>query len=133
VTADQERINALLCGRLARDRRGLPHTIYLKHNSAEEKEARRALARYLRTSLPLDLGVRFVLGDLIDPDLDDVERIIRFEHRRKGKRSNPLAENEIAEFVWSQAENGARIKTAIGDAAKKFDRGDHRVRAIWKR
>jgi hypothetical protein len=137
VTADEKRIVALLCGRLSRDRRGLPHAIYMKHYSAEEIEARRALARMLRTSLPLDSGVRFVLGDLFDPDLDDVERTIRFEHRRKGKRSNALAEKEIAEFVWLQAQNGARIKgarikTAVGNAAKKFGIGDDRVRAIWK-
>src|SRR5690349_6744675 len=69
VTRDQQLIISLLCGRIAREKH---QEAYLKDGSIEELEARRALTRLLRTSRPLDLGVRFVLADLIDPDQDAV-------------------------------------------------------------
>jgi hypothetical protein len=129
---DAARIRALLCGELVRDDRGRPRTVYLKLGSNEEKEARRALARMLRSSLPLDPGVRFVLGDLIDPDLTEVEQIIRFEHRRKGKPSNALAGKEIAESIWSQTRAGEKTETAVNRTMKQFGIGRSRTMDIWK-
>ena len=115
---DQQLINLLLCGRIARKPHQEP---YLKDGSTEELEARRALARLLRTSLPLDLGVRFVLADLIDPDQDVVNRRIRFVYRRKGKRSNALLEKEIATHILARVQAGIKRELAIEDAIKKFN------------
>jgi hypothetical protein len=121
----------LLCGRVGRDSRGLLRVDYLEGD--EELEARRALARMLKTSLPLDFGLRFLIADLIDPDSDDVSRRIRFEHRRKGKPSNAAAEKEIAEFIWSQRRAGARMmKSAVPAAMQKFGLKQKQILAIWK-
>lgn len=130
MTRDQELIVTLLCGNAMHDDSDPPQ--YLAEGSAEEKEARRALARMLRTSLPLDQGVRGILADLIDPDRDELNRRIRFEHRRKGKPSNAAAEKKAAEFIWAQRRAGVKMKSVITAAMKQFGLKEKRVLAIWK-
>jgi hypothetical protein len=132
MTSDAKRVLELLCGRVERDGRGLLRVVYLKEGTPNEVKARRALARMLKTSLPLDLGVRSVLADLIDPDCD-TDRKIRFEHRRKGKPSNVVAEREIGEFIWSKREAGEQMKNVLSDASKKFGLKRARINNIWKR
>jgi hypothetical protein len=85
----------------------------------------------LRTSLPLDLGVRFLLADMIDPDRKEISRRIRFGHRRKGKQSNAMAEKEIAEFIWSQVRSGVKTEAAAFQAAKGFGLERTRIFEIW--
>lgn len=120
----------LLCSRIVHDSRGLSRIDYLEGD--EELEARRALARMLKTSLPLDLGLRFLIADLIDPDCDEINRQIRFENRRKGKPSNAAAEKQVAEFIWSQRQTGVTMKRTVIDATAKFGLNRSRVLAIWK-
>jgi hypothetical protein len=133
MTSDEKRIIELLCGRSARDGRGRLRVTYFRKGSPDELEARRALTRMLRTSLPLDPGVRFVIADLFDPDLSEVDRIIRLEYRRRGKRSNAAAEKEIAEFIWAQRRGGAKMmKSAVPAAMEKFGLKEKRILAIWK-
>jgi hypothetical protein len=129
---NQKRIIDLLCGRTVQDKRGLPQQRYLKNGSAEELEARRALVRYLRKSRPIDLGIRWVIADLVDPDCIEIDRQIRIEHRRKGKPSkSALAEKKIAEFVWSQVQAGIKAESAIKSAKEKFGLGRSRIFKIW--
>jgi hypothetical protein len=130
-TRDQQLVIQLLCGHIVRNKHQVPHTVYLKDGSPEEQEARRALARILRTSLPLDLGLRFLIADLIDPDRDEIDRRIRFGHRRKGKPSNALAEKEIAEFIWSQVRSGVKTEEAVFQAAERFGLERTRIFEIW--
>jgi hypothetical protein len=134
MTKDQKKIIELLSGRTVQDQRDLPQQVYLEEGGAEELEARRALARELRTSIPLNLGLRFLLANLIDPDCgDEVERRIRFEHRREGQPSSDArAEKKIAEFIWSRVQGGAQMKAAIPDATRKFKLGRTRIREIWR-
>jgi hypothetical protein len=131
VTRDQERIVNLLSGRVVRNKRGLPQVVYLKEGSAEELEARRALARVLRTSKPLDLGLRFCIADLIDPDNDGDGRRIRFEQSRKGKPSNALAEREVAKSIWLQVQAGVKTESAIKSATQEFGLQRSRILEIW--
>ena len=99
VTRDQQLIISLLCGRIARKTH---QEAYLKEGSTEELEARRALARLLRTSLPLGLGVRFVLANLIDTDQDvvnrrfDLKTAARADHRTRlpKKKSQSISGRE---------------------------------------
>ena len=104
MTKDRELIVALLFGRVTEDKRGLPRVVYLKENSAEELKARRALARYLRASRSqVDLGLRFAIADLIDPDCDVEPRKIRFERRNKGRPArDAITEKVIADLVGAQ-------------------------------
>lgn len=130
LTHDQQLIIHLLCGRTVRNKRQVPRTVYLKEGSPEELEARRALARELRKSTPLDLGLRFLIADLVDPD-DEAGRRIRFGHRRRGTPSNALAEKEIAEFIWSQVRSGVKTEAAAVQAIKKFGLERTRIFEIW--
>jgi hypothetical protein len=131
MSGDHQLIRDLLAGRVVRDRRGSLQLQYLKEGSTEEKEARHALARMLRSSRPLDLGVRCLIAVMIDPDCDEADRRIRFKHKRRGQRSNALAEKEVAEFIWSQRQAGRQVKVAVDDARKKFGLEQSRVKAIW--
>lgn len=134
MTDDAKRIAELLIGRVIRDGRGLPRTEYLKEGSAEEKEARRALAKLLRNpGRQLDTGLRWALAELVDPDEDCNPRRIRFVRRRKGKPSKVLADREIAEFIWSQRRAGEKTRNIIPEATKKFGLKKSRVLAIWER
>ena len=132
-TKDQERIIELICGREAKDKHGLPTRIYLKEGSPEELEARRALARMLRSTRPLDLGLRYILADMIDPDRDEAERTIRFKNRHMGKRSNALAEKTVARYIEAALpEANGKLESAVAKAMKKFGLERSRVFDIWR-
>ena len=133
MSRERDLIVALLCGRPVVNKRGLSRITYLKDGSAEEKDARRALARMLRTSLPLNAGLRFTLGNLIDPDQELVERRIRFEYRHKGKPSNWLAEKEIAEFIWARVQDGRLTKPVFNQTQEMSGLERSRIRDIWRR
>jgi hypothetical protein len=133
MTEDQKRIIELLCGRTVQDKHGLPQQVYLKEGSTEELEARRALARELRTSIPLNLSLRFAIAELIDPDCDEVERRIRFDRRREGRpSSNALAEKQIAEFIFARVQAGVKTESVIASAVKKFGLVRSRIFEIWR-
>jgi hypothetical protein len=134
MTKDQELILYLLCGRMVWDECGLPTQIYLKDGSPEELEARRALARMLRSSQPLDLGLKGVLADLVDPDRDEVNRKINFGNRREGKPSNAMAEI-VAQYIEAMLQDGGetrQLKYAISKAADKFELNRSRLFEIWR-
>ncbi|HEY6700035.1 MAG TPA: hypothetical protein VI137_04330 [Pseudolabrys sp.] len=118
MTEDRQRIADLLYG-------------HLKDGSADEQEARRALACKLRSARPLDLGLRFLLADLIDPDRDEVDRCIRFGSRRSGRPSDALAEKQVAEFIFSKVQTGEPVKVVIDDAVRKFGLKRARLLKIW--
>jgi hypothetical protein len=135
MTKDQERIVELLCGRAEQDQHGLPAHIYMQDGSAEELEARRALARLLRSSTPIEIGLRCILADLIDPDRDEVDRQIKLKNRREGKPSNALAEKTIAEYIEAMlTDNGEtrQLKYAISKAEERFGLGRTRLLEIWR-
>src|SRR3954447_83525 len=135
-TRDQQLVIALLCGRQVHDRRGLPRPpVYLKEGSADELEARRAFERLLRTSRPLDHGLRVVLADLISPDRNEINRRIRFVNRRKGKESNALADKEVAQHIETMLHDGGKARStkyAISKAEEKFGLKRSRLLDIWK-
>jgi hypothetical protein len=114
MTEDRQRIADLLYGHLK-----------------DDSEARRALACKLRSARPLDLGLRFLLADLIDPDRDEVDRCIRFGSRRSGRPSDALAEKQVAEFIFSKVQTREPVKVVIDDAVRKFGLKRARLLKIW--
>jgi len=133
---DEELIVHLLCGREVQDKHGLATQVYLEDGSPEELEARRALARMLRSSRPLDLGLRVVLADLVDPDRDDVDRKINFNKRREGKPSNAQAEKTVAEYIDAMLRDSGnkrqQLKYAISKAEAEFGLKRTRLLQIWQ-
>jgi hypothetical protein len=131
---DQGLVRWLLNGISVRKHGRVTREVYPEAGS-EEKTARRALARILRTSKPLDLGLRLCIADLVDPDRNEIEREIRFAYRRKGgRRASAVGENEIAEFIRAQLQAGTKLKAAVSNATEHFGFGKSRSRAmdIWR-
>jgi hypothetical protein len=120
MTPDRDRlIGALLSGEL-------------RHNSAEEKEAREALAHLLCSSEPLDPGLQVLLGGAVRPS-GASDGYIRFGRRRRGKHSRMTRDLEIAEFILLEQRAGAKPKQAIHRATTRFGLQERQVRQIWKR
>jgi hypothetical protein len=126
-----EQIVELLGGHLEQSKRGRWQRRYLRKGSAEEKHARRALAKVLRTAKPLDLGLRWYLADLVDPDTDTPRRIV-FENRGAGRQSNADIEKQVAESLWREKQAGGKIEAAIKLAKKDFGLERSSVKKIWR-
>lgn len=128
ATRDDKLIVHLLGGRVTWDKRGLPQHHYLQDGSAEELRARRALARYLRTSRTIDFGLRCLLADMIDPACEEAERRICFKHRREGQPAkSALAQKTIAEFIRT-----CPGPKPIAQAVAKFELSRTSVETIWR-
>ena len=135
MTGDQKSIVELLCGRAIKDKRGLSRQSYLKEDGAKEKEARRALARRLRTARPLDLGMRHLLADLLDPDCDAAERQIRFGHRRRGRRRVRWQKCKLLNLLGRGSRPATKKKRPVQAAVEKFRLVRSRIfeiRRSWK-
>ena len=104
----------------------------LKKGSAEELEARRLIARLLRSSRPLNLSFRFMLADLIDPDDDIAEHRLELK-RRPGNRSSRADHCRIAVYVWRRTAAGVHLKAAVGDAMDHFGVKRSTVMAAWSK
>ena len=133
ITRDQKRLIDLLCGYTVQDKRGSPQQRHLKNGSADEKVARRALAqKRCCTTIPLDLGLRFVIAELIDPDCDEIDRRIRFVVPAQGQAIKCVCrETDCRIHV---GEGAGRIKERsppFASATNKFGLGRSRVLEIW--
>ncbi len=100
-------------------------------SEADEDEARRLLADLLRTTHPLDLGLRFALGDLFDPDLKQEQGCYFAIKRVRGNRKKRLPFHSIAAHVWRAVQSGDWVKKAVPDAAKEFACDERTVREAW--
>jgi|SRR6516162_2358337 len=87
---------------------------------ADEDQARRLLAKLLRTTRPLDLGLRFALGDLFDPDLGQEQGCYLTIKRVRGnpriKRVNLWS---VAAYVWRATREGTLPKNAVTRARER--------------
>jgi hypothetical protein len=85
----------------------------------KEDEALRALARILRSSLPLDIGLRFALANLIDPDVGK-EMGRRLVLQRSQGRTKQVNDREIAAALWHLRKQGVPRKRAEYRVETKF-------------
>jgi hypothetical protein len=100
---------------------------------ADEDQARRTLAALLRTTIPLDLGLRLRLADLFDPDMDmrDFGRYLTIK-RTRGNRKKKLPLLKIAVHVWKAIHNdGEVLKNAVSDTAHVFGCNTSTVYEAW--
>jgi hypothetical protein len=122
----------------------------LKEGSAENLTARRALARLLRKpEQQLDLGLRWALAELFDPDRplaysrkgpvrlgrdDEQPFMIYLKRRRRGKPTKEaMDERDIAVFIWHQRfVRHQQMKNIILAAIKKFGLKRTQLQKIWK-
>jgi len=99
----------------------LPTRAYPEPDSADENEARAALATHLRSEKPVDRGIRQLLADQIG---GDSERKITFGYRHK-PTNYTLRDIVIAMYVASEIEKIGRkkrgtVKQAMGRAMDRY-------------
>src|SRR6516162_2516430 len=99
--SDLQLARELLGGYCDQDRRGRLRSRYLKEGSQEEVDARRAIARLLRSNDPLDRQLRTALAGLFDPDGPPAleQRKISIVWRRRGGHIDHRANTQIAEHI----------------------------------
>lgn len=103
----------------------------IKEGAGDDDKARRILARFLRSSLPLDLGLRVLLANQIDPDTrDDAGQWLAFK-RVRGNRSRRVNSRQIAAAVWDRNVKGEKWEAAVQQAMKDFGVGRSTVTAAW--
>src|SRR5262245_44020862 len=129
--SDLQLATMLLIGFVDRERRRLS-TKYLEKGCPEEVEARRAIARLLRSKAPLDAQLREHLADLFDPiPAAWRPRRIKFVFRRPGTATDQTRNTQIAQDVGAQVKRGVRVTKAISNAANRFALSEDTIKKIW--
>lgn len=130
--SDLQLARMLLGGYTHQNRRGRRRSRYLKEGSQQEVDARRAIARLLRSNGLLDRQLRTNLADLFEPSPPAWEqRKIRIVSRRRGRPIDHISNTQIAEHVWEQVGAGAKVTAAIESAADEFGVEPETVTKIW--
>jgi len=125
---------ALLDGYVDQDHRGRRHSKYFKRGSRDELDARRAIARLLRSKNPLERQLRDSLAALFDPDPPEWEqRKIEIVFQGRGKPRDHVRNTQIAYHVWDQLDAGGKVAAAITSAAEEFEVSEEFVKQIWGR
>jgi hypothetical protein len=117
----------------------------------DEREARRALVRLLRSEAPLERDVRDALAALFDPDnevripitgiiagecrlLDGFtpnDRKLAFQFRSRKRRPDHVRNTAIAQHVHDGIASGLIAEKAWAATAEKFGLSDEAVKRIW--
>lgn len=92
----------------------------LKRHSQEDRDARAATARLLRSGLPLSQGFRDGLADLI-------------QGRRRGQPATWYRDTHVVIFINNCRAAGDSVATAKQKAEDNFGLGDETINRIWKR
>ena len=122
----------LLGGYVDVDHRGRCRSRYLKKGSQEEVDARRAIARLLRSNGPLDRQLRTNLANLFDPDPPESEqRKIKIVSQGRGRYRDHVGNTQIAYHVWGEVSAGRKVVAAINSAVEKFGVSEELVKQIW--
>jgi len=130
--SDLHSARALLGGYVAEDHRGRRRSKYLKRGSRDELDARRAIARLLRSKDPLDRQLRESLAGLFDPDFPAWEqRKIEIVAQRRGRSRDHVWNTQIAYHVWDEVSAGRKVVDAINGAVEKFEVSEDLVKQIW--
>ena len=128
------RARALLDGYVEVDHRGRLRSKYYRKGSREESDARRAMARLLRSKDPLERQLRDSLAALFDPDPSGLEqRKIKIVFQGRGNRRDHVRDTQIAEHVWEKVRAGAKVTAAIESAAEVFGVEVETITKIWGR
>jgi hypothetical protein len=101
-----------------------------REGSARDLQARRTLARVLRSSKPLDFGLRLILAEAVDPDGEDNVRLFL---KRKPGRPQAFNERHIAVFIYQRTEADLKLESAVKEAMTKFNASHGTVTKAWSK
>jgi hypothetical protein len=132
ANSDLELAQDLLRGRIEQGAGGRLRSVYLNEGTARERDARRALAKLLRSKDPLDEQIRFLLAGLLDPQAAGLEqRKISFTYRNPGKPTNHAAGIHVFVYIHGSIKSGAKVTAAIITAATKFSISEEMAKRYW--
>jgi hypothetical protein len=103
-----------------------------KKGSARDLQARRTLARILRSSEPLEVGVRFILADAVDPDRLR-GAVTMPEFKRKRGRPQRISDFNIAAFVYRKRQSGQKYRLAVEEAMTEFKASRSKVTSAYRK
>jgi hypothetical protein len=105
---------------------------YLEPGSDQEREARQALVRLLRSGLPLSSVIRWRLAALFDPAHTAEAREIEVKPRRGGIQRKPVRDVEIARDVAAEvSEMPGRFEAAVAAAMQRYRVSRATVLRAW--
>jgi hypothetical protein len=134
ANSDLELALHLLHGRIEEDAGGRLRTVYLEEGTALERDARRALAKLLRSKDPLDEEIRFWLAGLFDPQAIGLEqRKISFTKRPWNRPTDHAAGIQVFIYINDSIKSGAKVTAAIEEAAEKFSISAEMAKRYWLR
>ncbi len=130
---DRELILRLLRGVEDFDAGGWPILRYPEAGSIEEHTAREALARLLRSNIPLDHSIRGALANLIDPDSFLIgHRTRQIQIKTVGKKGRADGKRYVlAEEVWQALRKGSTVEAAQAEIAEKYRIHEKTVMNAW--
>jgi hypothetical protein len=132
VNSDLELAEALLRGTIEQDAGGRLRSACLVEGTARERDARRALAKLLRSKEPLDENIRFLLAGLLDSQAAGLEqRKISFTYRNPGKPTNHAAGIHVFVYIQATVQSGAKVTAAIITAATEFSISEEMAKRYW--
>ena len=132
--SDLQLARMLLDGYVYEDHRRRRRSKYLKRGSRDELDARRAMARLLRSKNPLEHQLRDSLAGLFDPDPPESEqRKIEIAFQRRGKFRDHVGNTQIYDHVRNQLDAGGSVAAAITSAVEEFEVSEEFVKQIWSR
>jgi hypothetical protein len=102
----------------------------VKQLPPRELQARRTLARMLRYAKPLNLGLRWVLADAVDPDGEGVHRLIL---KRKPGQQRKISDQAVAVFVHRKRQSGEKFRLAVEQAMTEFNVSHGKVTSAYKK
>ena len=95
-------------------------------------DARRALAKLLRSREGPNYRLRQSLAELFDPIPQPLQqRKLTFAFRRRGKKTDHLANTHIFMGVYEAIRSGSKTAEAIADTAEKYDISEDLVKRLW--
>jgi hypothetical protein len=128
MPSDLERARLLLIG-YVNEGKGRMRTRHLPEGEQAD-QARRAMARLLRSDRPLDRELREHLADLFDPPAWQQRKIV-FKFLHRGKSIDHIANTQVVSHVQDELRARKRMRQAIKSAAEKFSISETRVKKVW--
>ncbi len=115
---DETLARALLFGHVRTDKQGRRVTKYDKLDSKDARGSRMAIARILRSGLPLTQDFRDGLAAL-------------FDDTPRGPKRDHVRDTQIAEFVYNLIRGDDGVEDAQNEAADHFGLSPSTIRDIW--
>jgi hypothetical protein len=105
---------------------------YFEPEDPDDRAARVALAKLLRSKKPLRNGLRRALADLFDPLAKGEPRKLIIVSRRRGRRPKPIGQ-EIARELTASVAGGSLLKSAVQDAMERYGISESTVMRAWSK